>query len=351
MAFSRYSRIAFGLFAALLIQQTAHAQLAYSPFTEASVAYIALNGPGANFARANPAVLVTPDQPRGFQYYLENNLDHFDSPLQNFSLHLAVTSRLSLGVGRWRNTANTGAYASGPYFASSFVHPLARIDFGYQQDLTVGAAFQINRHLAIGLSMREEEYTTSPLIRRDLLAKTQYRTFDFGLRHTSRRFNSGIVYRNFSRRQFSKTPLPPAKQTLADGSEFTWDPLAFYSDIALEPKSAVEAGAQWMLHSRLQVLGDISSRREYALGLRLKVFPWLSLTGGRGERYDRIYKERTAKYISLGSQLHYNQFNAAVTWIAPIRRADYRFIETAMGKFGIYQLTNHHLLMGIGFSL
>jgi len=351
MYFSYLSRMASGIFALLLFHHVATAQLAYSPFTEASVAYVALSGPTVNFARGNPAALAWMHKHARFSYNLENNQNHLDSPIQNFALRMAVTPRLTLAVGQWQWTATTGAVAGRSFVDDPlWQHPLRWIGFGYRQKMSAGLGFQITPHLALGIATRQEEYSATPTFKSSLGITREYRTLDFGISLASHWFNGGIVFRNFRWFHLSGDMPPQITGPLNDGSSFTWNPAAF-TGIAFAPQSAVEAGVQGVVNSHLQILGDLSSRKEYALGLKLQILPMFSLSAGQGERFDRIYKEVAMRYAALGAQLQLERFALAVTWIAPRRAGHYRFVETADGQFEVRQQTNHQLLMGMAFFL
>ena len=104
-----YPLVILGTGILMLACSTLFAQLAYSPFTEGAVAYVALTGSEINFARGNPASLAHSPNMKKVIYSIETNQDHFDSHIQNFGLKVAVNSRLTIGVGGWCHIATTGA--------------------------------------------------------------------------------------------------------------------------------------------------------------------------------------------------------------------------------------------------
>ncbi|MDZ7260633.1 MAG: hypothetical protein ONB05_00735 [candidate division KSB1 bacterium] len=348
---SPYRQMILSLLAVIFYHTLALAQLAYSPFTDASVAYTALTGAEVNFARGNPATLAFMRSSTRISWTLENNQDQIDSPIQCFAVQLAITSRLTLGVGHWQRTATTGAVASRSVRDDPFwQHPLRWLGFGYRQRWCAGLGLRISRQVAFGISMHTEEYSASPTDHPELATSQQYQTFDFGLSHSGGRLNWGIIFRNFLWERTTEYSALQVSRTLDDGSVFTWNPTAFTS-IAFEPKRVVEAGVHWVTNSRLQVLADFSSRREYAIGLRGRVLPGFLLTAGRGKRYDRIYDAFAVHYRALGAQFHQGRLALAVTWIIPIRSAQNRIVTTDYGDFDLMQMTNHQLLMGMAFFL
>lgn len=187
-----FCRLIFSVFVAIFSGNPAVAQLAYSPFTEGSVAYIALTGPEINFARGNPAALAARRSHTRFVYSMENNHNNFDSPFRGFGLQVAVNSYLTLGIGRWERTATTGAVAS-RFFSKD---PLRWVGFGYRQDWSAGLGLRLNRLFTFGASMRKEQYTASPTFARALEIAADYWTADFGANFSSRWLNLGMVWRN-----------------------------------------------------------------------------------------------------------------------------------------------------------
>lgn len=337
-----YFLVGFGI--SLLVFSAASAQLAYSPFTDGTVAYVALTGSEINFARGNPAVLASGKSGMRFVYSLETNQDHFDSHIQNFGVRMAIGPRLTLGVGRWYRTATTGALISQFYSDS----PLRWTGFSYRQNWTAGIGFDISENFAIGVSVQTEEYTASP-DNHLFDVKQDCWTGDIGLNYSFSRVNLGIVFRNAFQRLSVDESRMQRPRTLENGSQFSWDP-AHIPGIAFEPRENVEIGALWEVTSFLDLLGDISSRKEYALGFRMHPLSWLSLTSGIGERYDLIYNESPVQYAAVGLQFRYRMLSGAVSWIAPLRSGEQRIIDTKYGIFEQQQSTNHQLLFGVSIA-
>jgi hypothetical protein len=335
-----YYRLLLGIGIVLLICSAASAQLAYSSFTDGTVAYVALTGSEINFARGNPAALAENSNHARFIYSLETNQDHFDSHIQNFGLRLALGSRLTIGVGRWYRTATTGALIS--RFSND--DPLRWTGFGYRQNWTAGFGFQISPNLAFGVSVRNEEYSASPSDPQ-LEVTADYWTSDIGLTYSVSRFNLGIVVRNALGDHASDASALQITRTL-DSRLFNWNPTDI-PGIAFEPERSVEVGASWKVISFLDLLGDITSRAEYALGLRVHPIAAISLTSGIGARYDRIYNEAPVQYAAVGLQFRHQMLTGAVTWIAPLRSGEQRIIDTQYGTFEQQQMTNHQLLFGV----
>lgn len=334
--------VGFGI--SMLIFSAASAQLAYSPFTDGSVAYVALTGSEINFARGNPAVLATGKSGMRFVYSLETNQDHFDSHTQNFGVRIAIGSRLTVGVGRWYRTATTGALISQFYSDS----PLRWTGFSYRQNWTAGIGFDISENFTIGVSVQTEEYTAAT-DNHQFDLKQDCWTADIGLNYSFSRVNLGIVLRNAFQRLNMDESWLQMPWTLENNSHFSWSPKDI-PGIAFEPKMNVEVGASWNAISFLDLLGDISSRTEYALGFRMHPLSWISLTSGIGERYDLIYNESPVQYAAVGLQFRYSMLSGAVSWIAPLHSGEQRIIDTKYGTFEQQQSTNHQLLFGVSIA-
>ncbi len=338
--------VLLSLMALFLAASLASAQLAYSPFTDGTVAYVALTGPGLNFARGNPAALADLQNKR-INLSVESNLEKADAPFKGFSLQMKVSSRLALAVGRWERTATTGTLAHRSPWDS---HPLRFVNFGYRQNWSFGAGLLLTRNLSVGASLRQEEYSTSALYSFGYVAKKDYEVFDFGAQYTSRRFNLGVIYRGWRNDASDDGSGFQVTHPLPDGSTLTWKPVDF-PHLQFAPQEAWEAGFLLQAHERVQVLGDLSSREEFALGVRMHVLAGLTLTAGRGERYDRIYNVDRVRYNALGAQYSFAPFNFAVAWIIPQERARNHHPELEYGKFDFMALTNHQLQMGVNFAL
>lgn len=332
--------------ALFLTASLAFGQLAYSPFTDGTVAYVALTGPGVNFARGNPAAL-TEMKNRRISLSTEHNLQIVNALLKSFSLQVQATSRLALAVSRWERTATTGAFAHRwPWDA----HPLRFIDFGYNQNWSIGAGLRLTRNFSLGAAWRDEEYSATSLYSYRHVAKKGYEVFDFGALYVSQRFNLGVVYRGWRSDPSDDASDFEVTHPLPDGSTLTWKPVGF-PHLQFAPREAWEAGLMVQAHERVQVLGDVSSREEFALGVRLHVLQGLALTAGRGERDDRIYNVDRVRYNALGAQYHFQRFAFAVAWIIPQERARNHHFELEYGRFEFRPLTNHQLQMGVNVSL
>lgn len=344
-------RILVGFGISLLCHNLAQAQLAYSAFTDAAVAYVAVSGPGINFARGNPAALSHAWMPNhahlGFN--LESNQDKLGSPFNGFSLQAALTSRLALGVGRWPRTATTGAHVSGssPEYPPQ-EYPLQFIGFGYRQQWSAGMSFRLNSDLSLGLAMRQEEYSALPMHAPNLTAANDYLTFDFGIGSFGNRLNWGVIFRNFYRTRTGSENLQQVSGQLDTGESFAWQPGSF-SGITLEPKSAVEAGINLAVSTKVRLLGDVTSRQEYALGVKWQVHPNVLLSTGEGRRFDRIY-DRALRYRALGAQYHDKNIALALTWIMPDEKGGNHPVRNSNAVFSVMQITNHQWLMGLAWS-
>ncbi len=339
---SRFVSLSF--IAALLMGNGAFAQLAYSPFTDGAVAYVALTGPGVSFARGNPASLAWL-QNQKVSFSVESNLDQLDAPFKGFNLQVAAASRLVLGVGRWERTATTGMMARR---ARAFIdpHPLSVVSFGYRQNWSYGLGLRLTRNFALGAAMREEEYSTSSFYDLSLVAKKEYQVFDFGVNYTSDRLNLGVVYRGWRSGRNDDASNFHVSYRLQDGSTFTWKPVAF-PQLQFAPEEAWEGGFLLQAHSRVQVLGEANSREEYAVGVRGHIIAGLALTGGRGERYDRIYNASTVRYNALGALYQHESFAVAFTWIIPRQSARNHNLDIEYGRFDFRPFTNHQVLLGV----
>lgn len=325
-----------------------HAQLAYSTFTEGSVAYAALSGLGMDFSAANPAVLCGLPPGKRVAYVVDAiNDDAFLNEFPNSSLQLALASRLTIAFAQTKQQVDTFAGASrrGP------AHPLRDLFFGYQQDWAVGAGFQIKPALHAGLVMRHEGYLVVPHSLGPYSFWQQFRSFDMGFRKTGTRFNFGLVLRNLVKDRASKPYNQPVRIRIAGtDSIIVWNPVSF-PGIAFEPAFKLEGGLHWLISSHWQLLADWTSRKEYAYGLRWRVFSALFITTGTGKRFDRIYDDEAVTYTTLGSQFQHKSFALGLTWIIPTRQGRTRFVSSPHGSYEIRQNPHHRLLIGLALSL
>lgn len=340
-----------------VLPQTLTAQFVHSAFTEASVAYVGLSGLGMNFASANPAILSTlPDNHR-FALTLEadhNNIEtSFKDDLQDFSLQFAITSRLTIAIAQSERTFPTQANAFRGSRDDPFLrHPLRFLVFGYQQDWSAGIGVQLKTDLSLGLAVRHENYTVVPPYLGPVTFGQSFRTFDLGLRRSAQRLNAGLVFRNFIKNRTTKPFTQPLRfVNITDPTQsFDWDPMQF-KGVAFEPKLALEGGVHWMATSHWQLLGDISSRGEYALGLRWRVFSKFFITTGNGKRFDRIYSDAAVTYTALGGQFQKDKFALGLTWIIPRRSGRNQIVLMPYGTYNLNQITNNRLLIAGALSL
>lgn len=351
-----YQSVLMALFVLVLLScRAAHAQYTYSAFAEGSVAYVALSGLGINFAAANPATLNDIANGNRFAYILEatdGNIDEtFENDLPDFALQMAIMQRLSIALAQSERALFSEASAFRAGGDDPFgQHPLRFLAFVYQQNWSVGVGYRFNSGVGMGVSMRHESYAVFPWTLAAFPAGQNFRTFDLGFRKSDKRLNWGVVLRNFLKDRTTTPYSEPITLVTGDGSRILWHPTQF-PGISFEPKFAVEAGIHWVVSSHWQLLGDVSSRKEYALGLRWRVFSKFFFTAGSGKRFDRIYTDEAVKYGALGAQFQDQRFAVAVTWIIPARSGRNRIVQTSYGNYDLRQLTNHQLLIGVAFSL
>lgn len=340
-----------------VLPQTATAQFVHSAFTEASVARLGLSGLGMNFALANPAILSNlPDNQR---FILTLEVDHnnietaFKDDLPDLSLQIVITSRITVALAQSKRAVPSQANANrGSRDDPSRQHPLRFLVFGHQQDWSAGIGVQLQTDLSLGLAVRHENYTVVPPFLGPVTFGQSFRTFDLGLRRSDRRLNAGLVLRNFVKNRTSK-PITESLRfvNLSDPAQsFDWNPLQF-NNVAFEPQFAVEGGAHWMAGSHWQLLGDVSSRGEYALGLRWRVFSKFFVTAGNGKRFDRIYADAAVTYTALGGQFQNNKFALGLAWIIPRRAGRNQIVSMPYGIYNLEQSTNNRLLISGALSL
>jgi len=342
---------------AFIPPQIVQAQLASSAFTEASVAYIGLTGLGVDFVSANPAILSDLSHNHRFACTLEathNNLQtSFKDKLPDFVLQLAITPRLTIALAQSERAPGSEAQANrnsrdDPFFR----HPLHFLVFAYQQDWSAGIGLQLKSNLRAGVAMRHENYLVVPANLGPFSLGQSIQAFDFGIRRSSKKFNLGLVFRNLFRNRTTKPFSQPLKfVNLNDPSQsFAWYPMQF-NGVAFAPKFALEGGVHWVASSHWHLLGDVSSRKEYALGLRWRVFSRLFITTGTGKRFDRIYSDEAATYTSLGGQFQKEKFALGLTWIISTRSGRNQIVSMPYGMFNLRQITNNRLLIAGALSL
>ncbi len=340
-----------------ILPQPAQAQLASSAFAEASVAYIGLTGLGMDFVSANPAILSDLPHNHRFACTLEathNNLrTSFKDNLPDFVLQLAITSRLTIALAQSERAPASEAHANRGSRDDPFLrHPLNFLVFVYQQDWSAGIGLQLKSNLSVGIAMRHENYSVVPANLGPFSLGQSFRAFDLGIRSSSKKFNLGLVFRNLFRNRTTRPFSQPLEfVNLNDPSQsFAWYPMQF-NGVAFEPKFAFEGGVHWIVSSHWQLLGDVSSRKEYALGLRWRVLSRLFITTGTGKRFDRIYSDEAATYTSLGGQFQKEKFALGLTWIISTRSGRNQIVSMPYGTFDLRQITNKRLLIAGALSL
>ncbi len=354
------SRSVFSLFSAIAfaLPQTTQAQLAYSAFKEASVAYVGLAGRGMNFATANPAVLAQSSDPRRFSFTLEathNNIRAaFKDELPDIMVQFAIRPHLTIALAQSERApaSTTRASRGGVRDAAYFRHPLRSLAFSYQQDWSAGIGWQFKPNWSAGLTMRHENYTVFPHTFGPTIFGQSYRAFDLGIRRSARRLNAGLVFRNFVKNRTTPPFSQPVRfVNITDPTQsFDWNPTQF-NGVAFAPKFTLESGVHWLASSHWQFLADVSSRQEYAFGLRWRVFSQFFITAGNGKRFDRIYADAAVTYTALGGQFQKDKFALGVAWIVPRRSGRNQIVSMPFGMYTLEQNTNHRLLIASAFAL
>jgi hypothetical protein len=230
-----------------------------------------------------------------------------------------------------------------------FEHPLRFMLFDYQQDWSAGLGLQLKHNLGVGIAMRHENYAVYTSVFPFLQS---FRTFDLGLRRSAQRLNVGLVFRNLiSDRTTTPYTQPVQFINLNDPTQsFNWNPTQF-SSIAFEPQFNLEGGVHWIASSHWQFLGDVSSRKEYALGLRWRVVSKFSFTTGTGKRFDRIYTRSSVTYTTLGGQFQHDKFALGPTWIIPLSSNTNHIVSMPYGTYTLIQMTYHRLLIAAALAL
>lgn len=340
-----------------VLPQIATAQFVQSAFTEASVARLGLSGLGMNFASANPAILSNLPVNQRFILTLEADHNNFETTfkddLPDLSIQVAITSRLIFALAQSKRAVPSQANANRGHRDDPFLqHPLRFLVFGHQQDWSAGIGVQLQADLCLGLAVRHENYTVVPPALGPVAFGQSFRTFDLGLRKSVPRLNAGLVLRNLIKNRTTKPFTQPLRfVNLTDPTQsFDWNPLQF-NGVAFEPKFALEGGVLWTAGSHWELLGDMSSRGEYALGLRWRVFSKFSVTSGNGRRFDRVYSDATVTYTALGGQFQNDKFALGLTWIIPRRAGRNQIVSMPYGTYDLTQVTNNRLLIAGSFSL
>jgi hypothetical protein len=235
-----------------------------------------------------------------------------------------------------------------------FEHPLRFMLFDYKQDWSAALGLQLKRNLSVGVAMRHENYAVLPTYASFFPFSQSFRTFDLGLRKSGKRLNAGLVFRNFISDRTTEPFTRPVRFINLDDStqSFDWNPTQF-SGVAFKPQFNLEGGVHWMAASHWQLLGDVSSRKEYALGLRWRVFSKFFITTGTGKRFDRIYNDKAVTYTTLGGQFQNDKFSLGLTWVIPAGSSSKRNLIVSMpyGLYTLNQITYHRLLIAGALSL
>jgi len=337
-----------------ILCERAPAQYVHSAFVEASTAYVALSELGNNFAFANPATLRNLPEGSRLAYSLQvtnNNFKFaFKNELPDFSLQFQITDRITIGIGKSENSHLSEATANRFNDDTMPQHPLEYLIFSYQQDWGIGLGLQLKRNFSAGITMRHEQYRITPAAFFPFILGQDFRTFDIGFRKTFDRLFCGLVLRNIISNRTTDAIDQPIEIFISNGSTITWHPTDF-PGIAFKPKFAAEIGLQWVANSHWQILGDFSSRKEHGFGIKWRVFSKFFITAGSGKRFDRVYTDKAVNYMTLGTQLRWQKFAFAATWVIPSRSGRNQFVDDSSGAYELQQLTNHQLLIGAVFSL
>lgn len=339
---SSISRIfKLSVFVLFIFSPVVSGQFANSAFSDAAVAYVAATGNELNFARGNPAGVFSPANSR-LTLAFETNLNHFDSPTQSFALSFQINPVLRLSVGRWYPTATTGMDASGPGWYNRNV--LSGLSFTYRQDWCAGLGYQMRPNLFWGLSVRQEFYSATSNFVSGWEEESEFLAGDLGGYFRLRYFSFGLVLRNLLNHQ-----LDAGSSTLPNGVSGAWYASTF-SGVHFQPERTLEAGIGWQPISRAQVLVDVTSLGEYALGMITQPFDWLSVRGGIGQRYDRIDAENAVDYGAVGMQCRIRSITLGASFIAPFDAGRQQRVKTPEMQYIVEQATNHQILVGIGFT-
>jgi len=336
------SRIStFVLFALLIFSPIVSGQFANSAFSDAAVAYVATTGNDFNFARGNPAGVFSPANSR-LTLAFETNPDHFDSPTQQFTLSYQINPLLRLSVGRWHPTATSGMTAS--RLGLNDPDPLEELSFTYRQDWCAGLGYRMHPNLFWGLSVRQEFYSARTKFATGWEDESEFLACDLGGYFRMQHFSFGLVLRNLLNHQ-----LDAGSSTLPNGVSGAWY-AATFSGVHFQPERALEAGIGWQPISLAQMLVDVTSLGEYALGMITQPFDWLSVRGGIGRRYDRIDAENPVDYGAVGMQCRIQSITLGASFIAPFDAGRQQKVTTSEMSYLVDQYTNHQILIGIGFT-
>lgn len=348
----------FSVLAALLVGaclwSNVNAQLTYSAFNEASMANLALSDLGVDFAAANPATLSRFFLQKRFLFAGEitngYRLDYYKNQPIDFFVAFPIYKSLTFGFARSEREGDSFTPARGGLSVYGFQHPLRSIHFHYRQTWSVGLGMKIKNNYRIGASLRHQEFVARPIYLTGLLLGQSFQSLDLGFQGERGRISWGVVLRNLMNFRTTEALDKFTVRIIDDtGNEILWNPTQ-YSGVAFEPERALEAGISWQISRKWQFLGDVTSRKELAYGVRWNVFSKFYLTGGNGGKFDRIYNDEVLEYATLGAQFKTDLFNIGVTWIIPSRQGRTQMIQTPYGNYFINQNTEHRLLLGFAIT-
>ncbi|MDQ7053381.1 MAG: hypothetical protein Q9P14_10970 [candidate division KSB1 bacterium] len=181
------------------------------------------------------------------------------------------------------------------------------LSWGFSQSWAAGVQYHFSPDLRLGLSFRNVRYGGGAFLidyeqtRLHFAAAPQkYIVLDFGAQYDWNRWHFGLVLRNLVQKSLyqSSTYLTYNGQRLTDMSR--------YPGIQLEPGFKAELGVRWAIWPEhgTQLLMDVTSLSEMALGAQQRLLGKAVLSAGVASRYDPIDLSNKVNYWSAGLEYH-----------------------------------------------
>lgn len=332
----------------LLATGSAAGQMVESAFVDGQSAFVASRQPGLTFA-LNPAVLGTLASGRQHRLLLEGSVSHYprlssvDFPdfelVYHPSRRLAVALRKSALMPRpvvgLRRMAGSAPRTPLPFRVG---------EFWYRQDWSVGVGAALNPSWRGGLTLRREVYFTFP-------TELTYWTADLGVQW--QRYDwlrLGAIVRNLVWKRMEDGVFTFAYQVASgDIRVASWDPTTFRAT-ATSPRRSLEAGVWLGPLSHWQFLFDVSSRGEYAWGIRWRVAGPVYVVGGEFHRYDRIFDGGKITGNSVGLQIQLARVGLGFSAVFPTKKSPEMRARTPYGDFEVNQTSLKTALLGVYFT-
>jgi len=317
------------------ITSRAHGQFLFSAFANGQCAYLAANQPGVSFL-SNPAILSNNVVSKKVHLIFDADINTtfrqvFEREFPDMELWWKVFDGLCLSFKKqYLIHSPFSGYHRNPFTEGQ--KPLPRLVYGpefrYEQNWSFGLGHRISQKIFSGLTLKREIFYTT-------YSDAKYWLIDIGMQW---QLNKQLRFAAAGRNLLTTSKKSGQREYYYEDEHGrlrieTWDP-SFFNATHSKPERYLEIGACYNLFSRFQILADMSTREEFAWGIRWRFYKGFHIVGGESHRYDQIYKKAKVIYDAIGFQFIAKRFQIAFSGIFPTKIDHvYREIETPYGTF------------------